>query len=543
MTTTTPTPKSVVIIGAGLVGALAAVYFAEAGWNVRLYEMRNDLRKEKYSRERSINLALSHRGIHALSGVSGIDMPALMRLAVPMHARMIHSRTGDQTPLPYGLHGESIYSIDRRMLNEKLLDIADAMPNVTLFFNHEVLTAQFEAGTVTLMDRGIKSQVVVKADLIVGADGAHSAVRRELLRPARMAFQQEYIDHAYLELTIPAKNPSATGMDRFHLDPNHLHIWPRGSYMMIALANPDGSFTCTVFAPWNLLDQVKTPQDLHALFKREFADAMPLLPNLEHEFFNNPRGPLVSIKCKPYHLADKVVIVGDAAHAMVPFFGQGMNCGFEDVRVLFEHLRASSVTSTKMPSAAPSIDTHLAHALETYSATRHKDVTAMCDLAMANYEEMRASVADPVFLAQRKVERALSWMFPNKFIPLYTMVSFTSTPYSECLEKGRALRRLALRILAGGAVGTLAAVAGLVAAVVLAKKRPARAVTAAAAAVGAASVSVTAGADGVSVVVGDGVVEKVGEVAKSAWGLVVETPRQLTVNILEGALRVVRGSE
>ncbi|KAI9184265.1 kynurenine 3-monooxygenase, mitochondrial precursor [Blastocladiella emersonii ATCC 22665] len=521
------TPKTVVIVGAGLVGALAAVYFAEAGWNVRVYEMRKDLRKEKYSRVRSINLALSHRGIEALRGVRGVDVDKLMKLAVPMRARMIHDRAGMQSSQPYGMHGECIYSIDRRMLNEVLLDIADAHPGVSLHFEHEVQSAQLEAGKLVLVDRTIREPVTVVADLVVGADGAHSAIRRELLRPARMFFQQEYIDHAYLELTIPPKTEGAKREDdRFHLQPNHLHIWPRGSYMMIALANPDGSFTCTLFAPWALLEAVQTPADLRALFHREFADAIPLLPDLEAEFFGNPRGPLMSIKCGPYHLGDRAVILGDAAHAMVPFFGQGMNCGFEDVRVLFEHLRKHAVTNTRTHSVAletaaadavavpgtPVIrDRAQAAALASYSATRHPDAVAMCDLAMDNYIEMRSSVASKWFLAQRAVERALSRAFPGRATPLYTLVAFTSTPYAQCIARGHALRRTAARILVTGGLASLASAIAAVAWIVQARRRsgaplPAIVASALAGVVGAAT-----------------------------------APRQALVAVLEGALRVVRG--
>ncbi|KAI9222571.1 hypothetical protein BC828DRAFT_345903 [Blastocladiella britannica] len=545
------TQKTVVVIGAGLVGALAALYFAEAGWNVRVYEMRNDLRKETFSRVRSINLALSHRGITALRGTRGVQIDKLMALAVPMHARMVHSRTGDQASLPYGMDGECIYSIDRRMLNEHLLDLADALPNVSLYFNHEITSAQLDMGKVAMINRAIGEPITVTADLVVGADGAHSAVRRELMRPARMAFQQEYIDHAYLELTIPAAMPPAEAAARgnprlaFHLDPNHLHIWPRGSYMMIALANPDGSFTCTMFAPWNLLDAVKTPADLRELFAREFADAVPMLPDLEAEFFGNPRGPLMTIKAKPYHVLDRAVIIGDAAHAMVPFFGQGMNCGFEDVQVLFAHLRAHGVTATGPTSASiPAVprgaikDASLGAALASYSTARHVDVAAMCDLALANYEEMRAGVASRVFRAQRVVERLLSRALPFWATPLYTMVAFTSTPYAECLARGRALRRIALAIVAAGGVvalgGTVAAAMAIVARHSRSQHAPALAAAAAATTTAVGSSSASSG-------------KLLEEATATVTGAVVsvvsvmgEGPRSLMERVLETSLRVVR---
>ncbi|KNE60052.1 hypothetical protein AMAG_05486 [Allomyces macrogynus ATCC 38327] len=452
--------KTVAIVGAGLVGGLAALYFAEAGWNVHVYEMRTDIRTEKYSRERSINLALSERGLSALRGARGVDLRALMALAVPMQGRMIHARDGTQVSQPYGVFGECINSVDRRMLNEVLLDAANALPNVQMHFQHELRSASLDAGQCTFLDRTTNDSVTVQADLVVGADGAHSAIRRELMRPARMDYAQQYIDSVYLELTIPpAPKESPQAIEpgsQFVLDPHHLHIWPRKTYMMIALPNPDGSFTCTVFAPAPMLDAIQTPAALFDLFERDFGDAVALIgrDRLEREFFNNPRGPLITVKCGPYHLSDKAVIIGDAAHAMVPFYGQGMNCGFEDVRVLFEHFQRHGVSATDARQ--------LGAALAEYSTARHTDATAMCDLALANYTEMRASVISTKYLACRWIERVLHLVAPRTIVPLYTLVSFTNVPYSECMSRGRALRKTSETILkvvsavslVGGLVGT-----------------------------------------------------------------------------------------
>ncbi|EDO45186.1 predicted protein [Nematostella vectensis] len=315
--------REVAIVGGGLVGALSAVFFAKRGYKVDLYESRQDPRKLQFVSLRSINLALSVRGISALAAV-GCERP-MVESGIPMHARMIHTLKGSKYAIPYGKKG------------------------------------QISAGEV----------VDVDADLLVGCDGAYSAVRKEIMRRPRFDYSQEYIPHGYKEICLP---PDANGKHIMEL--NYLHIWPRNTFMMIALPNQDGTFTCTLFAPFDTFDEIKTNDDVLNFFNKEFPDFIPLIgeEKLLSDWFTNPVGAMVSVKCKPYHVADKVVILGDAAHAMVPFYGQGMNCGFEDCLVLNEILDKHN--------------DNLGAALEEYSMVRNPDAEAMCDLAMYNYIEV-----------------------------------------------------------------------------------------------------------------------------------------------------------
>ncbi|KAJ3229254.1 hypothetical protein HDU81_005519 [Chytriomyces hyalinus] len=420
---------SVAIVGGGLVGALNAVYFAARGWNVTVFELREDIRTLKQAGGRSINLALSKRGISALEGANA--GAGLFETLIPMAGRMIHIG-GKQSSQNYGYFGEAINSVDRKLVNEHLLNKLQKMPNVTIKFLHELLSIDYEKKILNFK----KSDGTVykaQADLIIGADGSYSRVRRELMRVTRMNFSQEYIEHGYVELNMP---PSDKG--EYQMDPGHLHIWPRQTFMMIALPNVDKSFTVTLFMPWKNFDAIKTPQDLLAFFEDKFADSIPLIGRelLVKDYFKNPKGSLVSIKCKPYHYKSSCLIIGDAAHAMVPFYGQGMNCGFEDCLVLDEILtkhigKPGTATSTK-PSAEA-----LGKAFEEYSATRNADAEAMCDLAMYNYVEMRSSVTKLSYKLKKSFEGFLHRLFPTSVIPLYTMVSFSRIPYSKALSTSK----------------------------------------------------------------------------------------------------------
>ncbi|KAJ3116583.1 hypothetical protein HK100_001018 [Physocladia obscura] len=417
----------VAIIGGGLVGALNAVYFASRGWRVTVYEMREDIRTTKIAGGRSINLALSVRGISALE-TAGVGR-GLLDTLIPMKGRMLHlGKTGRLTSQNYGYFGEAINSVDRKLVNQHLLSMAEKNLKVTLKFQQEILSIDYDKKILSFKQADGKI-VKAAADLIVGADGAFSRVRRELMRVTRMNFSQNYIEHAYVELSMPS---SASG--EYVMDPNHLHIWPRQSFMMIALPNIDKSFTVTVFMPWANFDAIKTEANLLEFFETYFADAIPLIGKelLVKDFFKNPKGSLMSIKCKPYHYKSSCVIIGDAAHAMVPFYGQGMNCGFEDCLVLDEiltkHIGARGSVETMRPSAEK-----LALALEEYSATRNPDAEAICDLAMDNYIEMRSSVTKLGYKVKKSIEGFMHRLLPKTVIPLYTMVSFSRIPYSKAL--------------------------------------------------------------------------------------------------------------
>ncbi|KAJ3106873.1 hypothetical protein HDU97_005360 [Phlyctochytrium planicorne] len=419
---------TVSIVGGGLVGSLAAVYFAQRGWKVTIYELRGDIRKVKTASGKSINLALSFRGISALEGAKAAEN--ILPNVIPMKGRMIHVGSGKLASQNYGVFGECINSVDRKLVNENLLTLAESYPNVKIVFGYELKSVDFFKKTL-IFNSPTGETITVVSDLIVGSDGAYSQVRRNLMRSGRMNFSQEYIEHGYVELNMPADEQG-----NFKMDPNHLHIWPRQTFMLIALPNLDKSFTVTLFMPWTKFDAIKNENDLLQFFDETFPDAVALIGRrqLANDYFKNPKGPLVSIKCKPYNYRGNAVIIGDAAHAMVPFYGQGMNCGFEDCLVLDEiltkHLGPRGSEQTKRPNPAK-----VEEALNEYSITRHKDAVAICDLAMYNYVEMRSSVTKFSYLLRKKVEAFLHRWFPKSVIPLYTMVSFSRIPYSEAMER------------------------------------------------------------------------------------------------------------
>ncbi|KAK9352538.1 hypothetical protein V1505DRAFT_305894 [Lipomyces doorenjongii] len=421
--------KTVAIVGAGPVGSLAALYFANDGWNVTLYDLRNDPRLERTpgstaSPGKSINLALSHRGIEGLKGASTRLAHMITDNVVPVYGRMIHDKKGRQESQAYDVHGQHINAVDRGWLNWALLDEADERPNVELKFGHRLLQCDFDARMVKFITKD--GEVEVNVDLVIGADGAHSTVRNQLMRVARQRvdFEQKYIDALWCEISIPP-HVTEDGKEEYPLDPNHLHIWPRKTFMLMSLANigDDKSFTGTLFMPQSNFDDITYPQDVLDFFRTYFPDVIPLIGEeyLVKQFFNNPKGSLVSIKCTPYHYLDRCVLIGDAAHAMVPFYGQGMNCGFEDVQQLFMHMKANNAVSS---------------ALEKYTLVRRQDLFAISDLAMANYVEMRSSVTSKMYLARKHTEEFLYKHFPGLGIrTLYNMVSFSSVPYHIALKR------------------------------------------------------------------------------------------------------------
>ncbi|KAG6903206.1 hypothetical protein C0995_002749 [Termitomyces sp. Mi166 len=405
------TPRKVVVVGAGPVGCLAAMAFAKQGWEVEVFEGRPDIRlpsSKAANQQRSINLAMSHRGIAALEAVDPGLTQRFMDTVIPMRGRMIHSPKGDLDSQLYDKDGQvdilstvtfklsdpgtlalqCINSIDRGLLNEVLLQAATAIGNISIFFNHKVMAADFNEKRITIRNSESGEDFSVDFDFCVGADGSYSVIRRQMMRVVRMDYQQEYIKHEYIELKMPA-GIDADGKATFLLDPNHLHIWPRHSFMLIALPNKDKTFTCTLFAPTSDLDRLNTPEDILTWFKLHFPDALPMIGenNLVDDFTHNPRSPLICTKTKPYHFKDRVIILGDAAHSMVPFYGQGLNCGLEDVRILMTLLLQEGV-KPRAPSikVGPTndIDPDLVRALDRYSDTRYEDLIAICDLAMDN---------------------------------------------------------------------------------------------------------------------------------------------------------------
>jgi kynurenine 3-monooxygenase len=408
--------KRIAIIGAGLVGSLMAIYLRKRGYNVTIYERRADMRKSEVAAGRSINLALSNRGWKPLAEVGLED--AISEMIIPMNGRMMHDAENNLTFQPYGKEGQAINSISRGGLNQLLIERAEDA-GVSVHFDHKCLAVDHEKTTVSLEHDG--QSIVVDADVIIGADGAYSAVRQAFQKTDRFNYNQHYIDHGYKELVIPA---GAAGS--FSIEKNALHIWPRGNYMLIALPNIDGSFTCTLFFPFEgkrSFSTLHTDEDVLSFFKEVFPDAVDLMPTLLKDYRENPTSSLLTIKCYPW-VKNKTLIIGDASHAIVPFYGQGMNSGFEDCRVLNDMLNDHGDNWEAV--------------LPLYQARRKPDADAILDLALQNFIEMRDLVADEYFLIRKKIEAKLNAAYPNEWIPLYSMVTFQEDiRYSEAIDRGR----------------------------------------------------------------------------------------------------------
>ena len=417
-----PTTKFV-LIGSGLAGGLLTAYLGRRGYDVDLYERRADPREGNMVGGRSINLALSTRGIHALEQIGIAD--EVLKHAIPMRGRMIHSaRAGDRTIFaPYDVDpNKHINSIGRAALNTTVIEAAQRYPNVRVHFNHKCIGVDIDSATAHLFNTSTNQPLSASADSIIGVDGAFSVVRASMqLKIDNFQYDESYLAHGYKELTIP---PGPNGS--WQTEKNALHIWPRKSFMMIALPNPDGSFTCTLF--WEFegprsFATTKTDDDIRRFFEEEFPDAVPLMPNLLDDFRNNPTGSLVTIRCAPWFYKDRVALVGDAAHAVVPFYGQGMNAAFEDCVVLDECLE-------KFPH-----DRHRAFA--EYFERRKVNADALADLALENFIEMRDKTASRAFRAKKKLDHFLEAALPGIYIPLYTMVTFTRIPYSRAAKRAR----------------------------------------------------------------------------------------------------------
>ncbi|XP_045515368.1 kynurenine 3-monooxygenase [Pieris brassicae] len=410
-------PLNIAVVGGGLVGSLEALYLARRGHNVTLFEYREDIRKTPQIRGRSINLALSVRGRRALKDV-GLEDIMVKEHGIPMSARMIHRPDGSTYSIPYDARtNQSIYSIGRNYLNSILLKESENYKNVTRNFNHKLLETNLPNGELTFIKTDTKEKVSVKADLIIGADGAFSTVRRAMLKQPLFDFSQQYIEHGYLELCIP---PSED--DTFQMPPNYLHIWPRGNFMMIALPNQDCSWTVTLFMPFVNFRSIDSESKLLEFFDKYFPDAVPLIgeKKLIEDYFNGSPSPLITVKCRPYHVSDKALIIGDASHAVVPFYGQGMNAGFEDCTILDQLFTKHS--------------DNLADILPEFSNTRWKDAFAVCDLAMYNYIEMRDLVTRPSYRLRKAVDDMIFWFLPDLWVPLYNSVTFSTMPYSDCVN-------------------------------------------------------------------------------------------------------------
>src|SRR6266568_8334176 len=425
-----------VLIGSGLAGGLLAAYLGRRGYEVDLYERRADPREGNIVGGRSINLALSTRGIYALEQLGIAD--EVLRHAIPMRGRMIHDKSGALHFSPYDRDpNKFINSIGRAALNTTVIEAAQRYPSVRVHFNHRCTDVDLDSATAKLVPTGVEAAVsaansdhqIIRArgDAVIGVDGAFSAVRQSMQKEiAGFEYDESYLAHGYKELTIP---PAPDGSWRMAKEA--LHIWPRKSFMMIALPNPDGSFTCTLF--WEFegprsFASTKTDDEVRDFFREEFPDAVPLMPTLLQDFKDNPTGSLVTIRCAPWFYKDKIALVGDAAHAVVPFYGQGMNAAFEDCVVLDECL-------AQFPD-------NRKRAFVEYFARRKENADALADLAIGNFIEMRDKTASKRFRAKKKIDHALEGLLPGIYLPLYTMVTFTRIPYAAAARRARRQDRI-----------------------------------------------------------------------------------------------------
>lgn len=421
--------KKVIVVGAGLVGALWSILLAKRGYEVDVYERRPDMRASGYFGGRSINLAMSRRGWKAIerAGLRELIEPH----AIPMYGRMIHNLDGSQVFQPYGREEQAIYSVSRGGLNLELLRAAGAFPNIRLHFDQGCRRIDTDNNTIIFEDANTGVRQTVEAPLIFGADGAFSAVRNSLMKTPRFDYSQEYLSHAYKELSIP---PGKEGS--FLMEKNALHIWPRHQFMLIALPNADGSFTCTLFLAHEgatSFEKLDTDQEIEAFFDQYFPDAKALMPTLLEDFQGNPTSSLVTVRCRPWQHERRIVLMGDAAHAIVPFYGQGMNAGFEDCTILDDFLAEHGEDWDAV--------------IERFNRERIVDGNAIADLALRNFIEMRDLVADPQFLLSKKIAAHLHEKYGADFLPAYSMVSFSDTPYSVALREAQAQDELLKRIL------------------------------------------------------------------------------------------------
>ncbi len=428
--------KHAMIIGTGLVGSLWSIYLSRRGFKVSLFERRPDLRHLMADSGRSINLALSFRGLKALEHVGlKSDIEAL---GIPMHGRLIHALDGSTSLHPYSHQGDSILSVSRGRLNALLLDLAEqdasAHGDKPVHFEHRCNRIDLDTARAQFTDDYRNIDYTVSADVIFGADGANSIVRRALMKNRRYNYSQSFLKHGYKELTIPAVQGD------YALEPHTLHIWPRGQYMLIALPNLDKSFTATLFLAHESEDdamsfaKLGTKKAVLQFFDETFPDVLKVMPDLAQEFFANPVSDLGTVRCEPWHYQNKACLLGDAAHAIVPFYGQGLNAGFEDCFVLDQLLEESGNLET---------------AFERYSKQRKKDADAIADLALHNFIEMRDHVTNALYLRCRAIEKKICAHFPKRYMTQYHMVTFSDCPYHEAQIFGEAqkkfIKELAMR--------------------------------------------------------------------------------------------------
>ena len=422
--------KTATIVGAGLVGSLWAVYLEKAGYQVKIFELRDDIRKADISAGKSINLALSDRGWKALDTVGIGD--EIRKIAIPMSGRIMHDVKGNLSHQPYGKEGQAIYSISRGGVNAKMMDIAEKNGNAKIFYNQKCIGADLKNGVVYLENTITKEKTEEKSDVVFGTDGAFSAIRYNAFQKVdRFNYSQTYIEDGYREILLPANTDGS-----YPLDKNALHIWPRGRFMLIALANEDGSFTCTLFMPFkgeNSFETLTSKAAVDNFFKTTFTDFYEMMPNIADAWEDHPLSSLAIVRCYPW-THGKTALMGDAAHATVPFYGQGMNCGFEDCTVMWDLMQKHNEDWDKV--------------FEEYQILRKPDGDGVQDLSLHNYHVMRDFVADPQFLLQKKIEAHFSEKHPEKWLPLYSQVTFSDIRYSEAWKTGQKQDAIMKKVMA-----------------------------------------------------------------------------------------------
>jgi kynurenine 3-monooxygenase len=417
-------PEKVTLIGAGLNGPLLAILLMQRGFAVEMYERRPDMRRVRMSAGRSINLAISTRGIYALRQAGLWEK--MRSIIIPMKGRMMHSVSGELTFQPYGKNDtEVINSISRAELNMALMNAAEEQ-GARISFHQRCTGYDVKTGEIRVRNEETGEEEIRGTEVVIGCDGAGSALRAEMLKLNRFNFSQEYLDYGYKELTIPA-GPGGQHL----LETNALHIWPRGNHMLIALPNIDGTFACIFFLPFEGAESfasLGTELDVIRFFKERFPDALRLMPQLADNYAANPTGAMVTIKCSPWHVEGRALLLGDAAHAIVPFFGQGINCGFEDCSYLVELLDRHGADWTSV--------------FAEFEKDRKVNTDAIADMAIENFTEMRDRVGDSRFLLRKKVELALEAKYPGLFVPKYAMVTFHRIPYSVAQARGTVQDRM-----------------------------------------------------------------------------------------------------
>ncbi len=412
------------IVGAGPVGSLLAIILKQKGFSVKIFEKRKNPGKFRATEGKSINLALSHRGIQSLKLIDVYEK--LKPFLIPMNGRMIHNESGNLTYQPYGKKGQCIHSVSRARLNGLLVESAE-QSGVDVYFDYQCKKVDFDSNTL-IFENGHPAD----SDVIIGTDGAFSVTRKQMQLTDRFNFSQHYIEHGYKELTMAPKE------GKFQLIPDHLHIWPRGNFMLIALPNSDKTFTCTLFFPFEgelSFSTLNTKEKVNAFFEEYFKDLMELIPDFTEQFFSNPTSSLVTIKCEPWY-RNQTILLGDAAHAIVPFYGQGLNSGFEDVKLFV--------------AIAEQLNWNWDTVLPYYSAFRKKDTDALSELTLQNFIEMRDHVGNPSFLKRQELESQIQKKYPKEWIPLYSMVTFSNIPYSEALRLGKIQEDLMSDVLKEG---------------------------------------------------------------------------------------------